>query len=167
MPKVITINAGVQTSKDVGSLASATLTNNAVATTETIVARFPILANQLAGGDGLDIQLSGQVSSTATLTFRIRFGTAGTTADALLCVFTVSAAGVANAYHFLIAMISILSATTATANGFSQLGGAVVGQLTGAFAAATVNLTVANFISVTLVQSAAQTYTSRAATLSI
>ena len=38
--------------------------------------------------------------------------------------------------------------------------------LTAAFVAATVNLTVANFLTVTLVQSAAQTYTSRSAKLS-
>lgn len=144
-----------------------TLTNNAVATTETIVARWGIPANALASGSNLALALAGQVSSTATLTFRIRFGTAGTTADALLATFTVSAAGAANAYHFLQAMVSILSATTATATGTSALAGGVVGNATAAFAAATVNLTVANFLSVSLVQSAAQTYTSRAAKLNL
>lgn len=144
-----------------------TLANNAVATTETIVARWSIAANALASLDTLGVALAGQVSSTATLTFRIRFGAAGTTADALLCTLTVSAAGVANAYHFLEAMVAILSATTATATGSSQLAAGVVGNATAAFAAATVNLTVANFLSVTLVQSVAQTYTSRAAKLSL
>lgn len=144
-----------------------TLTNNTVATTETIVARWSIPANALASLDNLRADLAGQVSSTATLTFRIRFGTAGTVADALLGTFTVSAAGVANAYHFLDALVSILSATTATATGTSALAGASVSNATAAFAAATVNLTVANFLSVTLVQSAAQTYTSRAAKLTL
>lgn len=143
-----------------------TLTNNTVATTETVVARWSIPANALANGDELDLRLIGQVSSTATLTFRIRFGTAGTTADALLGAFVVSAAGVANAHHLLEALVAMLSATTATATGSSQLASGVVGLVTAAFAAATVNLTVANFLSITLVQSAAQTYTSRAAKLS-
>lgn len=143
-----------------------TLTNNTVVTTETIVARWSIAANALASGDDFDVVLSGQVSSTATLTFRMRFGTAGTIADALLGTFTVSAAGVANAYHFLDALVSILSATTATASGTSTLAGVSVGNATAAFAAATVNLTLANFLSITLVQSVAQTYTSRAAKLS-
>lgn len=145
----------------------ATLTNNTVATTETVVARWSVAANALANGDELDLRLIGQVSSTATLTFRIRFGTAGTVADALLGTFAVSAAGVANAHHLLEALVAMLSSTTATATGSSQLAAGVVGNATAAFAAATVNLTVANFLSITLVQSAAQTYTSRAAKLSI
>ena len=149
------------------SFGAPTLTNNAVATTETIVARWSIAANALASLDNLRVYIAGQVSSTATLTFRMRFGTAGTVADALLGTFTVSAAGVANAYHFLDALISILSATTATACGTSTLAGASVSNATAAFAAATVNLTVANFLSITLVQSVAQTYTSRAAKLSL
>lgn len=144
-----------------------TLTNNTVATTETIVARCSVAANGLVVGDELILKLAGQVSSTATLTFRVRMGTAGTTADALLSTFTVSAAGVANAYHYLDAMIAILSATTATAIGTSQLAAGSVGNATAAFAAATVNLTMANFVSVSLVQSIAQTYTSRAAILKL
>lgn len=144
-----------------------TLTNNTVATTETIVARWSVAANGLVAGDELILKLAGQVSSTATLTFRVRMGTAGTTADALLSTFTVSAAGAANAYHYLDAMIGILSATTATAIGTSQLAAGSVGNATAAFAAATVNLTVANFVSVSLVQSIAQTYTSRAAILKL
>lgn len=143
-----------------------TLTNNTVITTETVVARWAIAANAVAALDNLSLGSAGQVSSTATLTFRVRFGTAGTTADALLGTFTVSAAGVANAYHYLTAMVSFLSATTATVTGTSTLGAGTVGIATAAFAAATVNLTVANFLSITLVQSVAQTYTSRAAKLS-
>lgn len=146
-------------------IGAVTLTNNTVATTETIVTRWPVAAVAWSSGINLQLQQVGQVSSTATLTFRIRFGTAGTTADALLATFTVSAAGVANAYHYLDALISILSATTATATGTSTLGAGVVGNATAAFTAATVNLAVANFLTVTLVQSIAQTYTSRAATL--
>lgn len=146
---------------------AATLTNNTVATTETVVARWSVAANAVSSLDNLMVALAGQVSSTATLTFRIRFGTAGTTADALLSTFTVSAAGVANAYHYLNAIVSFLSSTTATATGRSTLGAGVVGVATAAFAAATVNLTVANFLSITLVQSIAQTYTSRAAKLSV
>ena len=150
-----------------GSPGAPTLTNNTVATIETVIARWSLAANALAAGKNLDLHLAGQVSSTATLTFRIRFGPNGTTADALLATFAVSAAGVANAHHYLNAMVAILSATTATATGSSQLAAGVVGNATAAFAAATVNLTVANFLSITLVQSAAQTYTARAASLKI
>jgi hypothetical protein len=144
---------------------AATLTNNTAVTTETVVARWSVAANTLQALDNLKLDLAGQVSATATLTFRIRFGTAGTSADALLATFTTSAAGVANAYHSLSALVSVLTSTTATATGTSTLGAGVVGNATAAFAAATVNLAVANFLSVTLVQSVAQTYTSRAASL--
>lgn len=141
------------------------LSNDLVATTETVIASFAIPANTLVAGDNLDLDLHGQVSSTATLVFRLRIGTTGTAADALLCQFGTSAAGVANAYHYLNGVVSFLSAVTATATGISQLASGTVGRTTLAFAAAAINLTVANFITVTCVQSVAQTYTSRAASL--
>lgn len=151
----------------VRNFGSPTLTNNTVATTEIVVARWSVAANYLVAGDELILKLAGQVSSTATLTFRVRFGTAGTIADALLCTFTVSAAGVANAYHYLDALVAVLSSTTATAIGTSQLAAGSVGNATAAYAAATVSLTVANFVSVTLVQSIAQTYTTRVGVLKV
>ena len=63
------------------------------------------------------------------------------------------------------ALVPILSATTATASGQVQLANAVVGPVTGAFAAATINLTVANKLTVTVTQSLAQTFTTRAASV--
>lgn len=143
---------------------AATLTNSAVAT-ETIVARWGIPAYTLTAGDQLNVEHTSQVSSTATLAYKIRFGPLGTVADPVLCTFATSAAGVANAWQFMDALISILTATTATAGGSSMLGNGVVGVATAAFAAAAVNLTVANFLSVTVVQSIAQTCTSRGAKL--
>jgi hypothetical protein len=156
---------GDGTFKSPGSFATATLTNNTVATTETVVSRFTIPAGSFVAGESYNLNQRGQVSGTATLAFRIRMGTTGTISDPLLCTFSTSAAGVANGYHSLDALVSVLSATTAHASGTSQLVNAVVGVTTGAFAPATVNLAVANFLSVTLVQSAAQTYTSRACKL--
>lgn len=167
MPKVIINNAGIKTEKWIGDLGAATLTNNTVATTESVVARWAVAANSAAANDNYDITQSGQVSGLATLTFRVRFGTTGTVSDALLCTFTVSGAGVVNAYHYLLATVTFLTATTATCNGITTLNGTSTGVAMAAFAAAAVNLTVANFLSVTLVQSVAQTYTSRAAKLSV
>ena len=141
------------------------LTNNLVATTETVVASWAIPANSLAPKDDLDLNLHGEVSSTATLVFRLRMGTTGTPSDALLGQFVTSAAGAASARCYLEALVSILTSTTATGVGRSQLGSGSVGISTATFAAAAINLTVANFITVTLVQSIAQTYTSRAGAL--
>jgi hypothetical protein len=153
--------------KSTAIFGAATLTNNTVATTETVVAKWAVPALSVSSLDNLGVALAAQVSSTATLTFRIRFGTAGTTADALLCTFTAGAAGVANAYHYLNAIVSFLSATTATATGMSIVSSSIVGIVSGVFAPATVNLSVPNFLSITLVQSGAQTYSVRAASLNL
>lgn len=147
---------------------AATLTNNAVATTETIVARWALPAAYMVAGATLNLNFSGQVSSTATLAFRVRIGTAGTVADPVAGTFTTSAAGVANAHVTGgIQVYCLTSGTTgaATIGGTVSLAAAQIGLLTAAFASAAVNTTVAQFVSVTLVQSVAQTYTSRAAVL--
>jgi hypothetical protein len=142
------------------------LTSNTVATTETIVARWALTAGYLTARQMLDLSFMGQVSSTATLTFRVRIGTLGTAADALAATFATSAAGVANAYVYGDIKISVLTSTTVTATGSVQLASASVGLLTAAFAAATIAPASALFISLTLVQSLSQTYTSREAALS-
>ena len=144
---------------------AAVLTNNAVATTETIVARWALPANFLASGMALDMTFLGQVSSTATLAFRVRIGTAGTVADALAATFTTSAAGAANVHVSGHINVVVLSATTATAGGQILLAAAPLPPAAAAFAAATIAPANALFISLTLVQSVAQTYTSRAAVL--
>lgn len=145
---------------------ASTLTDNLVATTETVVARWALPANYLSARMMLNLSFLGQVSSTATLTFRVRIGTAGTVADALAGTFTTSAAGVANAPVFGDIRLAVLTATTATVSGAVQLANATLGLLTAAFAPATIAPASALFVSLTLVQSAAQTYTSREAVLS-
>lgn len=140
------------------------LTNNAVATTETVVAQFSLPAGYLVAGSLLEIRVTGQVSAAATLTYRVRVGTAGTAADAVVTTFTVTAAGVANAHSRVGAILSCLTAGTTgtmTGGGQVQLAAGVVGPATAAYAAATVNTTVALKVSVTLVQSVAQTHTTR------
>lgn len=145
-----------------------TLTNNTVATTETVMARWALSANFLSAGSNLLGAFAGQVSGTAALTFRVRIGTAGTTADALAATFVTSAAGAANQAVYGDLLVSCLTAGTsgtATAAGMVLFGASPLAVATGGFTAASVNTTAALFVSVTLVQSAAQTYTSRAATL--
>lgn len=142
-----------------------TLTNNLVATTETIVARFPLPANFFAAGENAFLSWAGQVSGAATLAFKVRLGALGTVVDPLIATFTTSAAGVANQYVFGDVLVSCLSATTAHAVGQISLGAASLPNLAAAFAAATIAPGSALFLSVTLVQSIAQTYTSRAAAL--
>lgn len=168
--KALVLVAGVAqelpTGDTLGGTPLSTLTNNLVATTETVVASWALPANYLSARQVLGLAFIGQVSSTATLTFRVRIGTAGTTADALAGTFATSAAGVANAHVLGDIYIAVLTAATATASGQVQLANATLGLLTAAFAAATIAPASALFVSLTLVQSVAQTYTSREAVLS-
>lgn len=142
-------------------VAPGVLANATVATTETVIASFDVAANYLTAGSVLRLAHAGQVSSTATLIYRVRMGTTGTATDAQLIQMTTSAAGVANQHTSLDLLVAMLTATTATASGDGRLASGRFGPATAAFAAATVNLTVANKITLTVVQSVAQTLTSR------
>jgi hypothetical protein len=74
---------------------SPTLTN-ATTTTETVVARWSVPANEFTANDFWGLKWFGQVASTATLTTRVRVGPLGTIADPLAIAFGVTAAGVLN-----------------------------------------------------------------------
>lgn len=138
--------------------------NNQTAQAEASVALWNIPANYLTAGMSFVIQVAGQVSSTATLTFRVRIGTAGTSADALVIQFGTTGAGLANQHIQAYIFVYVISSTTMSGGGHVIQGQAMVGQSTAAFAAATIDATVANKLSVNLSQSANQTYTSRFAT---
>lgn len=145
-----------------------TLTNDTVATTETVVASFTLPPNFLSAGANFNLRLQGQVSSTATLTFRVRIGAAGSSADALIAAFPTSAAGVAN--NFVQGDLQLFCLTdgatgTVSGNGVIKFQAADLVPAAAAFAAASVDTTQQRILTVTLVQSAAQTYTSRAASL--
>ena len=150
------------------ALARRPVLTNATTTTETVIARWQLPENALAANVAYEIKVGGQVSGTATLIYRVRVGTAGTTADAVAGTFTTSAAGVANAHSFVEAVLYGLTAGTAgtcTASGITSLAGAARTMATAAFAAATVNTTQRLFVSVTVQQSAAQTHTTRVGSL--
>jgi Major tropism determinant N-terminal domain len=145
-----------------------TTLTNATTTTETILARWTLPANTLVATSAHEFTLIGQVSGTATLTFRVRVGTAGTTADPVAATFAATAAGVANTHVNVRGLLSCLTTGTTgtvTAGGNVHLGAAVTPVAVAAFSAATVNTTVQQFVSITVVQSAAQTLTVRGAFL--
>lgn len=141
---------------------------NATTTTETVIARWQLPENSLAANVAYEINVAGQGSGTATLIYRIRVGTAGTTADAVAGTFATSAAGVANAHSCVKAILYGLTAGptgTCTASGIASLAAAARTMATAAFTAATVNTTARLFVSVTVQQSAAQTHTTRIGSL--
>jgi hypothetical protein len=137
---------------------------NATTVAETVIATYNLPANFLVAGSVLDLRVAGQVSSTGTLIFKIRCGTAGLITDALVATFATSAAGVANAWARMQAEATCLTAGTSgtvQASGLASLANGVVGVATAAFASATVNTTVAQKLTVTVTQSAIQTFTTR------
>lgn len=145
--------------RSANALAGATLV------TETVIASWDLPAGTVSVADMLQVRAFGQAGGIGTLTFRLRFGTAGTAADALLLAFPATAAGAANAHWQVNALVATLTATTATATGHVQLVNAITGPATAAFAAATVNLAVANKLTLTVAQSVAATFATRAASI--
>lgn len=139
---------------------------NATTTAETVVASWDIAASELSVNDMLNVRAFGQVAGTGTVIFRLRMGTAGTTADAVLVTFGTSAAGAANQHWSTDLVLAVLSATTATASGHAMLNTGTLTPTAAAFAAATINLTVANKVSLTQQFSAAAANVTRAASLS-
>ncbi len=142
--------------------------SNATLITETVIASFALPANHLVAGTMLNLRMLGQVSANATLTYRLRIGPSGVITDPLVASFVASAAGVANAYSsadMLVRCLTDGASGTIIAGGQAQLAGAVVGPVTAAFSAATVNTMQPRTLVLTLAQSALQTFTTRAATL--
>lgn len=134
---------------------------------EAPVVRFSFPSSVLSPGSLWALRLTGQVSSTATVTYRVRIGTTGTTTDAVAATF-VSAAGVANAFTGLDVVCRVLTAGvsgTLRASGIGHLNATNLPPVAAAYTPATVNTTAVNIMSVTVQHSVAQTYTPFAATL--
>ena len=121
-------------------------------TGETLLFKVPIPANSVRVGQTFRIKMAGASSSTGTLIFRTRIGTAGTTGDAQAWISTTSAAQVANAhagFDILMTVRSIGTAGTVIADGSAHAGAVMLPTLIGAPATAAVNTTVTEYIDVT------------------
>lgn len=145
---------------------------NGTGTSEIAIASWTLPAGSVVANQLAQILYFGQVSSTATLTYRIRIGPAATAiaSRALAAVFTTSAAGAANTHtsgDVFLSFLTIGSSGTCTASGSFMLGTATLPPTIAAFAAATVDTTVDNVVSVSVVQSASQTLTTRGASLTV
>ena len=143
---------------------------NATTTSETVVAQWTIPGGTFTAGQLARLTVLAQLSSTATLTWRIRMGAAGTTADALVIAFQTGPASTGTNSHIMfegiVYCITAGSSGTISAGGFASNGidlGDGVGPASGAFAPATVDTTVSRILSVTCQQSAANTLTTHAA----
>lgn len=91
-------------------------------TAETFLATYRVPANAVSIGQIFELTALLQSSSTGTFTPRIRVGTAGTIADALVNISGVSAAGTANSWVALKAYVYVIS-LGGTASVYSALEG--------------------------------------------
>jgi hypothetical protein len=139
-------------------------------TTETIIAQMNIPLGGLMPGATYKAVFLGQCTSTGAnvSTFRLRYGTAGTTADAVVATLTCTAAASGTAVPFecdlFITVRTIGSSGTTAAMGVLFNNGvtgvsnaAVVVNPTSAVATSTINTTVANFLTATYVSAASTT----------
>jgi hypothetical protein len=152
--------------------ASITATTAAINTTETVLVKTPALtASRLVAGTVFRVTLIGTCTSSVAnaSTFAVRYGTNGTTGDALLATFTTPTAGTLATNVPFRAVIEITILTTgasATSYGAIQITtqtGGIIGAVTAATGIPTmtaINTTTANAILSVTYKSAATTTTS-------
>lgn len=123
-------------------------------TTENIIAKWAIPAGYITSGMGFSIQAVTQTAAASLLTFRVRVGAAGTTADTQAVILTETAAQAANAYQNLNFTLQANTGTTIRGGGFCIAQAAILGTVTGANAATTIAPAEIVYISLSVVQAA-------------
>ena len=122
---------------------------NPTTITETVVARWALPANYLSVGLALLANASYLSGGLGTVTWRLRIGAAGTTADTLVTQLTTSAAQVANARGSVFFNIYTPTSTTVNASGHAIMQNAILGHVTGGVVNAIIVPTAPIFISIT------------------
>ena len=167
--KIVQNNLGVRLLGGVGN--SLIAASSAINTTETILvgglSSLPIPANALAVGSNIRVTLIGTCTSTAAnaSTFRVRFGTAGTTADTAILTGAVTAvtSGTTVGFKAVIEFtVRTLGASATFAGSLTVLNSGTTGiQANNSnvipLTAAAGNTTVANYLSVSYVSAATTT----------
>lgn len=162
---ILTNSSNVVDTTGLAALSAATAGINS---TETVVLSATLAANTLKVGSTFRPYASGVCTSSAAnaSNFRVRIGTAGTSADAIAAVVTPTAAATGTAIPFSIDFLvnvrsigsggTIIGSGNLTNNGVTGVSAAasVVGQVT---TAVTVNTTVQNIIQISYVAAAATT----------
>lgn len=150
MPQVIVLNPnGSRTTVFIPDRIAAPVLTNPTTIAETVVLRGSLPANFLEVGMSLLAKANMMSAGTGTVTWRMRIGAAGTTADTLVATLTTSAAQVANARGTVAFSVFASATTTLSSSGFAIMSGLVLGTVTGAIVNATVVPTGVVFISIT------------------
>lgn len=138
-----------------GSVATVTKTKNLATITnpttiaETVVALWSLPANSIGNNDSFKVSAALKSAGTGTVTWRVRVGAAGTTADTQVVILTTSAAQVANSFGIIEAMLRASPNTSVIGAGHSIMQGLVLPTVVGAQVTATIVPTAVVFVSIT------------------
>jgi hypothetical protein len=163
-----TITAKTLTDAETAAVAyfTPTLTNRASSNSETVIASFPLLAGELAVGKLYRLVISFYVSSSSSENTKVRIGTAGTIADAqIIPSINSTPNGVYAVLEAYIRCTAVGASGSVSGASFSVVGtGTNTSSVSGS--SATVDTTVANFVTVSSVAGAfAQALTVQSASL--
>lgn len=146
--------------------ASLVAASAALTTTDTVLLSLAIPANTLLAGTTYRLRVLGGLAGAGTPTFRVRFGPAGTTTDALVASVAPAGTGAGGAgCEFYVTFRTLGAAGTAIANGFGYAN-TLASTPTNQATATTVSTTVAGFLSLTASVSAS-TFTAYQASIEL
>lgn len=144
-----------------------TLSNSSITQSELVVAQIQISANTLTTGSTFHIKVYSTASAANAITWRVRFGTAGTTSDTLISPAMANTPSSTTVLAYLDAQAVCKSSTTWLANGLAAGGTAISTTAPQTSAITASNVNVANYISVTGVLATAGTLTIASASIEL
>ncbi len=150
-------------------LAASSIASTAV-TAENYLIKMPIGANCFQIGDVIRVNVVGAASAAATITCRMKFGTAGTTADANLIahapVMAAAVPGITFTQYLTIRALGAAGVQGVVATNVVHSAAGTATNATLLAATPALNTTTANFLGVS-VQASAGTFTLHSATLEV
>lgn len=142
-----------------GGYASTTLVNATATQTELVVCQLQVPANVLKVGSTFGIRVFATASAANAITWRVRFGTAGTTADTLISPAIANTPSGTTVLAALDAQAICKTTTAWIANGQASAGTALDTTAPQTSNVTASNVNVANYLSVTGVLATAGTLT--------
>lgn len=150
-----------------GGYVTTTLTNASITQSELVIAQIQIPANTLTTGSTFNIEVYSTASAANAITWRVRFGTAGTTSDTLISPAMANTPSGTTVLAQLHAQAVCKSGTTWVANGLAAAGTALSTTAPQTSAITASNVNVANYISVTGVLATSGTLTIASASIEL
>lgn len=146
---------------------STTLANASITQSELVVCQLQVPANVLKVGSTFDVKVYATASAANAITWRIRFGTAGTTSDTLISPAIANTPSGTTVLAFLDAQAVCKTTTAWVANGHAAAGTALDTTIPQTSNVTASNVNVANYLSVTGVLATSGTLTIASASVEL